>query len=74
MSPNSVALPLQGRKEGFMAFSRGLQTKAYHIYIYIYIFLLSYIFNIYIYKEDLALNNLQWLICHKIQPTQIIYI
>ena len=21
------------------------------------------------YKEDLALNNLQWLICHKIQPT-----
>ena len=26
------------------------------------------------YKEDLALNNLQWLICHKIQPNQIIYI
>ena len=25
----------------------------------------SYIFNIYIYKEDLALNNLQWLTCHK---------
>ena len=22
------------------------------------------------YKEDLALNNLQWLICHKIQPNQ----
>ena len=21
------------------------------------------------YKYDLALNNLQWLICHKIQPT-----
>ena len=21
------------------------------------------------YKEDLALNNLQWLICHKTQPT-----
>ena len=21
------------------------------------------------YKEDLALNNLQWLICHKSQPT-----
>ncbi len=20
------------------------------------------------YKEDLALNNLQWLICHKTQP------
>ena len=23
---------------------------------------------------DLALNNLQWLICHKTQPNQIIYI
>ena len=28
----------------------------------------------YMYKEDLALNNLQWLICHKMQPNQIIYI
>ena len=26
------------------------------------------------YKEDLALNNLQWLICHKTQLNQIIYI
>ena len=26
------------------------------------------------YKEDLALNNLQWLICHKIKPNQILYI
>ena len=24
------------------------------------------------YKEDLALNNLQWLICHKIKPNQTI--
>ena len=23
------------------------------------------------YTEDLALNNLQWLICHKTQPNQI---
>ena len=22
------------------------------------------------YKEDLALNNLQWLICHKTQPNK----
>ena len=22
----------------------------------------------YMYKEDLALNNLQWLICHKTKP------
>ena len=26
------------------------------------------------YKEDLALNNLQGLISHKTQPNQIIYI
>ena len=25
------------------------------------------------YKEDLALNNLQWLICHKITPNQTIF-
>ena len=24
-------------------------------------------------KEDMVLNNLQWLICHKTQPNQIIY-
>ena len=29
---------------------------------------------IYMYKEDLALNNLEWLTCYKIQPKQIIYI
>ena len=35
---------------------------------------LQIIYLIYMYKEDLALNNLQWLICHKTQPNQIIYI
>ena len=25
----------------------------------------------YMYKEDLALNNLQWLICHKTKPNQL---
>ena len=30
--------------------------------------------TLYMYKEDLALNNLQALICHKTQPNQIIYI
>ena len=25
-------------------------------------------------KEDLALNNQQWLICHKTKPNQILYI
>ena len=29
-----------------------------------------YIEYIYMYKQDLALNNLQWLICHKTQPNQ----
>ena len=31
---------------------------------------LQIIYFIYMYKEDLALNNLQWLICHKIKPNQ----
>ena len=26
------------------------------------------------YKDDLALNNQQWLICHKTKPNQIIYL
>ena len=34
----------------------------------------SYIYLIYLYKEDLALNDLQWLICHKTKPNQILYI
>ena len=33
-----------------------------------------YIYLIYMFKEDLALNNLEGLICHKIKPNQIIYI
>ena len=28
---------------------------------------LEVIYLIYMYKKDLALNNLQWLICHQIQ-------
>ena len=35
---------------------------------------LQIIYLIYMYKEDLALNNLQWLICHKTQTNQIIYL
>ena len=31
------------------------------------------IYLIYIYKEDLSLNNLQWLICHKTQLTDLTY-
>ena len=38
------------------------QTKINHIYL------------IYMYKEDLALNNLQWLICHKTKPNNICFI
>ena len=34
----------------------------------------NHIYLVNMYKEDLALNNLQWLICHKTQPNQIIYI
>ena len=41
----------------------------------IYKMCLEIIYLIYTYKEDLykkELNNLQWLICHKTQPNQII--
>ena len=31
------------------------------------------IYLIYMYKKDLALNNQQWLICHKKEQNQIIY-
>ena len=41
---------------------RIFKRNIYHIYL------------IYMYEEDLALNNLQWLICHKTQPNQILYI
>ena len=30
----------------------------------------NHIYLIYMYKEYLALNNLQWLICHQTQPNQ----
>ena len=35
---------------------------------------LQIIYLIFVYKEDVSLNNLQWLICHKTQPNQILYI
>ena len=31
-------------------------------------------YSIYMYKEDLTLSDLQWLICLKTQPNQILYI
>ena len=40
----------------------------------IYKMYLEIIYLIYMYKKDKVLNNLQWLICHKTQPNQIIYI
>ena len=30
----------------------------------------NHIYLIYMYKQDLALNNLQWFICHKTEPNQ----
>ena len=32
----------------------------------------SYVYLIYSYKEDLVLNNLQWLMCHKTKPNKTI--
>ena len=40
----------------------------------IYKICLEIIYLIYMYKKDLALNNLQWLIYHKTQANQILYI
>ena len=34
----------------------------------------NHIYLIYIYKEDLALNNLKWLICHKIESNLTYYL
>ena len=34
----------------------------------------SYIYLTYLYEMNLALNNLQWLICHKTQTNKILYI
>ena len=34
----------------------------------IYKMCLEIIYSIYMYKMDLALNNQQWLICHKTKP------
>ena len=43
---------------------RNYYLKIVHLQIYL----------IYMYKQDLVLNNLQWLISHKTKPNQIIYI
>ena len=51
--------------------SSGLFKNNFTYKLFIY---KSYIFNMTMYKEDLALNNLQRLICHEIQPNQILYI
>ena len=48
-------------------FSGSFKNDIYKMYLEI-------IYLIYMYKQDLGLNNLQWLICHKTQPNQIIYI
>ena len=45
------------------------QQKNYQQNVFTY-----HIYLIYMYKQDLALDNLQWLICHKTKPNQIIYI
>ena len=34
----------------------------------------NHIYLIYMYKKELALNNLQWLIYHKTHPNQITYL
>ena len=43
-------------------------TKIYSVHEYMFV---NHIYLIYKYKEDLALNNLQRLICHKAKQNQI---
>ena len=40
----------------------------------IYKMCLEILYLMYMYKKDLVLNNLQWLICHKNKLNQILYI
>ena len=40
----------------------------------IYKMCLEIIYLMCMYKKDLGLNNLQWWICHKTEPNQILYI
>ena len=46
----------------FDSFKRVISKMCLQIILQIYL--------IYMYKEDLALNNLQWLICNKTKPNQ----
>ena len=45
-----------------------------HLNVCIYKMCLLILYLIYILKQDLALNKKQWLICHKTQPNQIVYL
>ena len=48
----------------FKMLLQAIRLQIIYIYIYVYICM-----HVRIYKQDLALNNLQGLICHKTQPT-----
>ena len=43
--------------------SNQLKMLTYKLFVYIY----SFIYLIYMYEQELALNNLQGLICHETQ-------
>ena len=63
------------QKKRGQAHLRVLSTKCiYKLYICIYIYIYVCVCAcVCVCKEDLALNNLQWLICHKTQLNQIIF-
>ena len=50
-----------------------MSSGSYKIFYYENVFT-NHLYSTYICKEDLALNNLQGLICHKTQLNRIIYI
>ena len=50
--------------------SGSFKNVTYKLFVYkLYIFNIYIYIYIYIYKQDLALNDLQWLICYKTLPT-----
>ena len=77
----TVLLPRKSSSDDDTGFRHGFEAEAYveKMFWHKITYNSWYVINptkpkpinlIYMYKEYLALNNLHWLICHKIQPNQ----
>ena len=63
---NSKLFALDRNKRNHLTVCKKFNSFKYVIYK----MCLEIIYLIYMYKEDLALNKLLWLICHKTKPNQ----